>query len=80
MYELFMCPIKTVNIRDMSTGRTSGCCSSFAEAINSHNLRNGKLSSANLSREEFSYEYSCTFLTTVNTLDEIFLVYPEFCI
>lgn len=80
MYELFMYPTKTVNIRDMSTGHTSGCCLSFAEAINSSNLRNGISSSGHLSREEFGTKYSCTFLTTVNTLDEIYLVYPEFCI
>lgn len=80
MYELFMYHTKAVNIRDMSTGRTSGCCLSFAEAINSRSLHNGKLSSANLSRKEFSTKYDCTFLTAVSTLDEIFLVYPEFCI
>ena len=80
MYELFMYPTKAVNIRDMSTGRTSGCCLSFAEAINSRNLRNGTSSSGYLSRKEFGTKYDCTFLTTVQTLDEIFLVYPEFCI
>lgn len=80
MYELFIYHTGAVNIRNMSTGYTSGYCLSFAEAINSRNLHNGKLSSADLSREEFGTKYSCTFLTTVNTLDEIYLVYPEFCI
>ena len=80
MYELFIYPSKTVNIRDMSTGYTSGCCLSFAEAINSRNLRNGTSSSGHLSRKEFSTKYNCTFLTAVNTLDEISLAYPEFFI
>ena len=80
MYELFIYPTGAVNIRNMSTGCTSGYSLSFADAINSHNLHNSKLNSANLSCEEFGTKYSCTFLTTVQTLDEIFLVYPEFCI